>query len=381
MGEAYTAQADDVSSLYWNPAGLAILNQSQASFMYNQYLKDLTYQNAAVAVPLENGGIGASVSYLSYGQIKGFQADGTPTGDVGAYSGVATLGAACLGEIWSAGINVKGVQESLADVKATGLAADLGTTFVYPREVKGATLRMAAVLRNIGTGMKFIDQRDPFPMQWRVGASALQMMNRRLNLSFDYGQERGADGAAYGGAEYWIGTHLALRAGYAGSQLQGSGLRAGVGLKFKDLSFDYAFSNYGELGLSHRYELSMRFGTIQPRLTPEERKLLHRAKIAMAQERFDEATELLDALIQMEPTYRPVRRLIKVAMAGYEGQERSTPKLGTFAALQSMKKPVSGNNDSPSEMKDLENLLNMSDEALARANPATRGNASTEKNR
>ena len=36
MGEAYTAQADDVSSLYWNPAGIGLLNQSQASFMYNQ---------------------------------------------------------------------------------------------------------------------------------------------------------------------------------------------------------------------------------------------------------------------------------------------------------------------------------------------------------
>jgi long-subunit fatty acid transport protein len=65
MGEAYTAMADDVSSLYWNPAGIAILNQSQASFMYTQWLKDLQYHNASVAMPLENGGIGASVSYLS----------------------------------------------------------------------------------------------------------------------------------------------------------------------------------------------------------------------------------------------------------------------------------------------------------------------------
>src|SRR5450755_104165 len=55
MGEAYTAQADDVSSLYWNPAGLAILNQSQASFMYNQFLQNQTYQNAQIATPLESG--------------------------------------------------------------------------------------------------------------------------------------------------------------------------------------------------------------------------------------------------------------------------------------------------------------------------------------
>src|SRR5258706_11871870 len=65
MGEAYTAMADDVSSLYWNPAGIALLNQSQASFMYSKYFQDASISQAAVATPLENGGIGASVSYLN----------------------------------------------------------------------------------------------------------------------------------------------------------------------------------------------------------------------------------------------------------------------------------------------------------------------------
>src|SRR5688572_11594007 len=32
MGEAYAAQADDVSSLYWNPGGLALMQERQASF-------------------------------------------------------------------------------------------------------------------------------------------------------------------------------------------------------------------------------------------------------------------------------------------------------------------------------------------------------------
>src|SRR6266478_3475489 len=80
MGEAYTAMADDVSSLYWNPAGIAILNQSEASFTYSQWLKDLTYHNVSVATPLENGGIGASLSYLSYGDINGFDNKGNATG-------------------------------------------------------------------------------------------------------------------------------------------------------------------------------------------------------------------------------------------------------------------------------------------------------------
>ena len=34
MGEASTALTDDVNSLYWNPAGLALMPRGQASFTY-----------------------------------------------------------------------------------------------------------------------------------------------------------------------------------------------------------------------------------------------------------------------------------------------------------------------------------------------------------
>src|SRR5690349_6579827 len=151
MGEAYTAQADDVSSLYWNPAGIAILNQSQASFMYNQFLKDQTYHNASVATPLENGGIGGSLSYLSFGQIKGFDEHGITTSDVTAYSGVATVGGGWLLGPLSIGTNLKAVQAKLADVSATGVAADAGGIWTFQHEVLGGTVRAGATVRNLGS--------------------------------------------------------------------------------------------------------------------------------------------------------------------------------------------------------------------------------------
>lgn len=362
MGEAYTAMADDVSSLHWNPAGIAFMNQSQASFMYNKFMKDLTYQNASVAVPFEYGGLGASLSYLSYGDIQGYDEDGNATGGLSAHSGVATVGAAWLGDFWAAGVSLKGVQQKLVDVTATGVAADAGLNLLYPREVFGGTLRAGAVLRNMGSGLKFINQTDPFPMQWRVGAAAVQMANRKLNVSVDYGKERGLDGAFYAGSEYWLLPFMALRVGYAGTDAEGNGLRGGVGLHYRDFSFDYAYSNFGDLGLSHRYELSLRFGTIQPRLTPEERRLLRRAKIAMAEQRFGEATELLDALIRMEPNYRPVRRLIKLAMAGYERQERAFANHTQYDRAKVTQAPPQRTGDAPG-FEDLETLLRLGDDA------------------
>src|SRR5882672_2774589 len=87
MGEAYVAQADDVSSLYWNPAGLALMQERQASFMYDQMYQDMKFQNANIGIPLENGAIGGSLSYLSYGDIPGYDQTGNSIGNQKAYTG------------------------------------------------------------------------------------------------------------------------------------------------------------------------------------------------------------------------------------------------------------------------------------------------------
>ncbi len=322
MGEAYTAQSDDVSSLYWNPAGLAIMNHSQTSFMYNQSYQGLSFSNASVAVPFEYGGFGTSLSYLSYGAINGYDTAGNATSNVSAYSGVATLGAGWYGGPLSLGVNTKLIREYLADTGADAVAFDFGAIWTCQQPIWDATLRLAATVRNLGTGLTFINQTDPLPEEWRLGAALVQLLDSRLNLSVDIGKQRDLSQAAYAGAEYWIIPFIALRAGYAGTEQAGSGIRAGLGLRVRDISFDYAYAGFGDLGLSNRFELSMRFGPVVPRLNAEERALYRRAKLALAQGRFDEATLLFNSLVQLEPGYRPFLRRMDVALHGSMKQEQ-----------------------------------------------------------
>ncbi len=357
MGEAYVAQADDWSSLYWNPAGLALMQERQASFSYSQLIKDMKYENAGIGIPLENGAIGGSLSYLNYGSIAGYDQNGVSIGDQSAYSGVATVGAAWLGSQWSAGVNVKGIKEKLADESANGVAFDLGGNIIYPKPVLGGTIRLGGVIQNLGQGIQFEQQRDPLPRNWKIGVAAVQMMNRKLNLSLDYSQPRELDSTISGGAEYWISSFLALRGGYVSNHTVGSGMRAGVGLRIKGISFDYAYAGQGELGMSHRYELSFRFGEPRPILTAEERKILQQAKAAMRAERYEQATLLFDSLIELEPHYKPARRYIKGAMAKLEKQqsEQLARQGKTFepGVSSSARKPALPETD------DLEQLLNL----------------------
>lgn len=357
MGEAYAAQADDVHSLYWNPAGLALMQERQASFMYSPMIKDLKYQNAGIGIPLESGAIGGSLSYLSYGDIQGYDASGAATGNQSAYSAVATVGASWLGNQWSAGANVKGIQEKLADENANGFAFDIGSNLIYPKPVIGGTLRLGVAVQNLGGGIKFLQQSDPLPRQWKVGMAAVQMMNKRLNVSLDFTKPRDDDSNVAGGLEYWINRYLALRTGFVNNHTEGSGMRAGLGLRIRGISFDYAYAGQGELGMNHRYEISFRFGEPRPILTTEERKILQQAKAAMRQDRYEQAVLLFDSLIELEPHYKPARRHIKVAMAKLESQQSQ------MLARQgkSYQPGLEGGVRKPAlpEFDDLEQLLNL----------------------
>jgi hypothetical protein len=363
MGEAFTSMADDISSLYWNPAGLAFLSQSEANFMYNQAYQDMNYNNAGMALSLENGALGGSLSYLGYGDIEGFDHTGTPTGNVDAYSGVATVGGGWLFDFGSMGFNTKVVQGALADEKAMTAAFDFGGTYVHPAPVLGnSTLRVGAAIRNLGPGMKFLQQKDPLPTEWRLGTSLMQLFNQKLNLSVDYGKARGNTGALYAGGEYWVIPFVALRAGYTGNHTESNGLRAGLGLKIKDISFDYAFASYGDLGLTHRYELLYRFGDIRPRLTPEQRKLLRQAKRAIRIHEYAQAVLLLDGLIKTQPKYKLFHKLYKVALNGNEKQENLAKGQNNFNVL-------AGQRDRGTlyDLEDIEQLLTMSDQAIAQS--------------
>jgi hypothetical protein len=364
MGEAHASLADDNSSLYWNPAGIAYINQSQASFMYNQAFRDMTYNNGSISLSMDNGGLAGGVSYLGYGNIDGYDATGSPTGNVDAYSGVGSLGGGWLLDSFALGFNAKVVHSTLADVKANGGALDLGGSYVYGEPILGgASLRLATVVRNLGPGITFLDQEDPLPTEFRVGTSLHQLINRKLNLGVDLGKTRGEDMAVYTGGEFWLLPMIALRTGYAHTDTEGSGIRAGLGLRVRDLSFDYAYASYGDLGLTHRYELTYRFGEVRKRLDPEERKLLRQAKKAIREERYGQAVLLLDSFMKVAPKYKPAQKLYRTALKGNEMQENLAKGQNNFNVLSVHKRQQ----ETLPDLNDLEQLLATGDEPDGKA--------------
>ncbi|MBM3314541.1 UPF0164 family protein, partial [candidate division WOR-3 bacterium] len=58
MGEAFAGLASDVNSLFWNPAGLATVLNTQIVVSHHEWFADVRDENAGVAMPAGPGTLG-----------------------------------------------------------------------------------------------------------------------------------------------------------------------------------------------------------------------------------------------------------------------------------------------------------------------------------
>jgi hypothetical protein len=247
MGEAFTAVADDSTSLYWNPAGLARLEKGELSATYNMWFEGVGQGYLSLGFPLLGGTVGMGTNYVTMGDLEGRDEVGNPTetfkaSDLSISAGFATrVGRLLLG--LSGGMvrsTIAGDTQS-AFLGTVGGLLDIGQSF---------TLGVAA--QNLGTKLG----EDPLPLVLK-GGLALEL--GFLNLAADIAKPQDDDLYYCAGIEGWIGNVLALRAGYRTGQDIGPGWTAGLGFKTDKFGLDYAYVPYDDLGTTHRISMGIGF--------------------------------------------------------------------------------------------------------------------------
>lgn len=263
LGEAYVGLADDVTAAYWNPAGLAQLEERQACFMYLSPLSkvdSLAYNYLSMVIPKEIWVTGVSVYYLDYGNMdEHLDADGIVDGRWGASDLAAAYSfAKKVRDDLAVGGTFKGITTKISDKRANAFAVDVGV--LYNTTKPG--LNLGAVIRNLGPNIKYMKEGDKLPLALKGGLS-YHLADAPATLVCDVTIPNDNDAYIGFGGEYVVKEVLALRAGYkSGPQDEGSGLSAGFSLlieKTSQLTFEYAYQPYGELGDSHYVSLQRRF--------------------------------------------------------------------------------------------------------------------------
>ncbi len=132
MGGAFTSIVDDVSSLYWNPAGISRLGTYAFYFNHSKWLADINYDFVGLSIPLSNNSaMGFSITYLSMGEMEIRRYGDEETGETfkaGSYA-LSTTWAMNLTDRFSIGFTGKYIREKIDNSHASGFAVDVGTLF------------------------------------------------------------------------------------------------------------------------------------------------------------------------------------------------------------------------------------------------------------
>ena len=278
MGGAFVAVADDANTTYWNPAGLAQIEERQITAMHNEWLEGIRYEFLGYVQPIKSEkrvhGFGASVMALyTTGLEERIRESPEPEGTFAAYD-IAVAGAyACkVSKGVSIGANLKIIHQKIEDEGAWSGAIDVGLLYrvLGPRSrFSRNILQLGFAVQNIGPGIKFIKESDPLPLNIKGGiAKTFELISIKSQITLALDVNAPVDNVPNGhfGIEFVYekmrDVALAARVGYKTNTIKDlnalSGLSAGAGFVWRRMGIDYVWVPYGDLGNTHRISLTIR---------------------------------------------------------------------------------------------------------------------------
>jgi len=260
LGEAFCAIADDVNAAYWNPAGLAQINEFQFTAIHKNWFEDIKGEYLGYLHLAEKRVIGLSMIYLNEGSMQEIK-DKTVIGTFKAEDmGITASFAQVLKKELLIGANLKYIHQKIADAQGIGFAGDLGVIYKPTKFIN-----LGLVMQHIGPKIKFVNEGFPLPLTLKTGIS---YKNKGIILALDVNKPIDNNPLICFGVESKIGNMIALRVGYKYHTKNQKldlyesapvGLTGGFGLGLDNIYFlDYAYVPYGDLGDTHRISFIMK---------------------------------------------------------------------------------------------------------------------------
>ncbi|MBU1026246.1 MAG: S-layer homology domain-containing protein [Candidatus Margulisbacteria bacterium] len=304
LGRTYVGLADDVSSIFLNPAGLARIPRWQMTSMAGQFAEEYSYLLLTGAYPTEYGVFGAGFVGASTGGVpvtkvlEGTESDPVYVIDptqpaVDYFNNVYFLSLAReVPKIWNYDIpwNLRaGASLKLFNTSLTGDSIINGSGFGTELDVGLLAdplpyLALGFYGRNVlpySMGGKLTyasDYSEHYPAAFILGGSMKvlgpkdnafrKFMNHELTLLLDTEFSNGVPMLMHMGAEWKPHPIIALRMGIdqdvssdmAGNLTTENGMAYGVGLTYGGFRFDYAFHEFPGLpGINNSY-FSLSYG-------------------------------------------------------------------------------------------------------------------------
>jgi len=241
-GGGAAATATGMDATFWNPAGLAMSENSvDAIFSNRQYFADIDNSFFGIATDIGDYKMGVSVRTFNVGDIDEttvFYPDGTGQVFTPNFSILGATFARKLSDNTSVGLNANLIREGFGRVAATGVAYDLGVQ--YRGFLGREGLDVGFTMKNFGSPMKYDGEglgvmASPVDGDRPVEYYKIDAASFDLPFVFDMGLSYNIAGADIGvtyTSNYYSTDELKLSVGYA---LEGLG-SVGVGMQSSSAS-------------------------------------------------------------------------------------------------------------------------------------------------
>jgi hypothetical protein len=316
LGNAFQAIANDVSALYYNPAGIALMNAPGVLVSSYSYVANTNYSWVGLSFPFSGGAraVGMHLGTFGFKDQPVYTAE-LPDGTGATYSVsesyIGLTYAENFSDRFSAGFTAKGVFDQLGEVSGSAFAVDFGTNF--HSALNSHPIQFSFVIQNLGSSLAYSGDvlnvgvpRDPIegenpvpnnpaPAAYRTKAFSLPTTftvavsydiiakkDTRWTLLADFNQPNNTGPGYVFGTEFAFpqmgGSNFngAVRGSYSyasansGQDVQGSqlneeqsfqGTALGGGLSYTtesfNLGFDYAWKYMGILGSTNFFTFSI----------------------------------------------------------------------------------------------------------------------------
>lgn len=320
MGSAYTALADDASSVYWNPAQLGWQENFEVTAMYADLGLDSVYNYTGMILPISFASLGGGWIHQSTTNIEQTNNLGKSLGETDTANDAFLIGyGQPLGEVLSFGFTAKIIHQKISSFSASGLGVDLGFLLNFE------PMRVAINVQNLNSpelkGDSYWDSNqkitETIPRKFKVGLAykterifkigqAVSTRNRQtfpdsnvtewtpqppenqqeiatgevsenkntarfslpleINWALDISLTPNSTQniALAPGMECWFNRKYALRAGWNGNDFNHAhafyhNLSFGASAIFGFLELDYAYVIHEDLDNTHRFSTSFLF--------------------------------------------------------------------------------------------------------------------------
>ena len=292
MAGAQTAAGDDISSSLYNPANVSYIEGQQVFFNKTNYIADISHSFFGYGRQMtELDVLGINIFFLDSGWIPETTDEANTGNDIGSlgnykvYNFLANFSyARSISDKFKVGLGLKYFREDIDNMYAQGLAFDFGAHYSV-----GLGIKLGLSINNVGPDVKFEgdglqqyvdDSVSPsgilmkstgsfsLPQIVRLGIEGKVMGSDRMSLiannllglsvAVDILKPITDDMYAALGSELSISEMFFVRLGSRINHDTAS-FSFGLGLEYSNFKIDYSLSDYGDLGQTGQFGISLKF--------------------------------------------------------------------------------------------------------------------------